>query len=79
MGNASNFSIGVEEEYFLVHAETSDVAIRTPDALFELAASATGGRVKREFLQSQVEVVTRPRTSMRRIREELTSLREEVA
>src|SRR3954463_5394801 len=50
------FTIGLEEEYFLVDAKTKLVAQNVPAALFEAATAATGGRISPEFLQPQIEV-----------------------
>ena len=66
-----SFSIGIEEEYFLVDAETHEVAVETPDALFLEAFAGTEGRIEREMLQAQAETVTRPCTSLSQARAEL--------
>jgi len=65
------FSLGVEEEYFLVDSETHQIAQETPEALFEEAFAGTEGRVERELLQAQAETVTRPCSSLAQVREEL--------
>ena len=57
---AGDFTIGIEEEYFLVDAETKLIARGMPQAFFEAARAATGGRVAGEFLQSQIEIVSSP-------------------
>jgi len=57
---AAAFRFGIEEEYFLADRNTGDVATETPQELFTAAGLATEGLVGREFLQSQVEVATRP-------------------
>jgi glutamate---cysteine ligase / carboxylate-amine ligase len=54
------FRFGIEEEYFLADKVTGEIALRTPDGLFTAAHLATEGLTAREFLQSQVEVATRP-------------------
>ena len=46
---AGNFTFGIEEEYFLVDAETKSVARGMPQAFFEAARKATGGRVARRI------------------------------
>jgi carboxylate-amine ligase len=66
-----SFSIGIEEEYFLVDAETREVSSETPDALFAEAFAGTDGRIEREMLQAQAETVTRPCTSLSQARAEL--------
>ena len=66
-----SFSLGIEEEYFLVNAETGEVSTETPEILFEQAFAGTEGRVEREMLQAQAETVTRPCTSLSQARAEL--------
>jgi len=72
---ASDFSLGIEEEYFLVDLHTKAVVRQTPDGLFKAADEATDGRVDREFLQCQIEVATPPYGDMRAAREELGYIR----
>jgi carboxylate-amine ligase len=76
---ASDYSFGIEEEYFLVHADTKLVARGMPDAFFKAAEAATDGRISREFLQSQVEVVSSTHTSLAEARTELRYLRHTLA
>ncbi len=66
------FSLGVEEEYFLVDRQTGEVSVETPEALFEEAFAGTEGRVERELLQAQAETVTRPCSSLSQVRAELS-------
>jgi carboxylate-amine ligase len=78
--NASlEYSFGIEEEYFLADATNLEVAVTTPNALFEAANFSTGGLAMREMLQAQLEVVTNVHLDMRDAREELKFLRLEVA
>ncbi|MBX9772835.1 MAG: carboxylate-amine ligase [Xanthobacteraceae bacterium] len=76
---AGNFTFGIEEEYFLVDAQTKSVARDMPQAFLEAARKATGGRIAGEFLQSQIEVVSSPHTSMAEARRELHGLRQTLA
>src|SRR5882724_959417 len=76
---AGDFTFGIEEEYFLVDAETKLVARRVPEAFFKSAEGATAGRISREFLQAQVEVITSPHANMAGARAELRHLRQTVA
>src|SRR5919204_2625368 len=76
---AFSYRFGIEEEYFLVDAETKSVAREMPEAFLNDAKEATGGRVKGEFLQSQIEAATVPHTSMATARAELRFLRQTVA
>jgi len=73
------YRFGIEEEYFIVDAETKTVSREMPQAFLADAREATGGRVRGEFLQSQIEAATVPHTSMREARAELRFLRQTVA
>lgn len=78
-GKAAEYSFGIEEEYFLADRCTLEVAIQTPDELFESANWSTGGQTMREMLQSQLEVATNVHVDVNDAREELRFLRREVA
>jgi carboxylate-amine ligase len=73
------FRFGIEEEYFLSHAQTLQVPRETPDSLFQSADFGMAGHVGREFLQAQIEVATAPHCSAREARLELLRLRQNVA
>src|SRR5436190_15247273 len=73
------YSFGIEEEYFLVDAQTKSVARTMHEGFLTAAKAATGGRVSGEFLQSQIEVMTQPRVDMASARQELRNLRQTVA
>ena len=64
-----DFSFGIEEEYFLVDAETKALARAMPAPFLEAAQRAAkracGGQVTREMLQAQIEVATAPHTDDR--------------
>lgn len=72
------YSFGIEEEYFLVDAETKLVARAMPEAFLAAAKAATNGQVMGEFLQSQVEVATLPHRDIRTAEAELRHLRQTV-
>src|SRR5262250_276750 len=74
-----NFRFGIEEEYFLVDAQTKRVARRMPEKFLMAANKATDGLVTGEFLQSQVEVATSPHFSFANARSQLRGLRQIVA
>src|SRR5712672_2323957 len=74
-----DFTFGIEEEYFLVDAETKLVARRMPEAFLVAAQAATGGRVSGEFLQSQIEVVSSTHANIADARVELRHLRQTLA
>ena len=73
------FKIGIEEEYFLVDAQTKLAARRMPEGFLAAAKEATGGQVAGEFLQSQIEAVTLPHTDIKTAQQELRHLRQAIA
>src|SRR5580704_11930638 len=77
-----HFSFGIEEEYFLVDAETKAVICDMPKgflAAAKKAAGQAGGQVTSEMLQAQIEVATAPHTEMKAARKELRDLRRTLA
>src|SRR5687767_4417966 len=46
----AEYSFGIEEEYFLADAGTLEVAVQTPNEMFEAANWSTGGQAMREML-----------------------------
>ena len=76
---ASDYSFGIEEEYFLADAKTLEVPTHSPNELFEAANWSTSGQAMREMLQSQLEVATNIHIDAQDAREELKFLRREVA
>lgn len=73
------YKFGIEEEYFLVDAETKTVAREMPEAFLAAAKKATGGQVKGEMLQSQIEAATIPHVDPNEARAELRYLRQTVS
>ena len=76
---SDNFKFGIEEEYFLVDAETKTVATTRPKAFFAAAKKAIGPQIKGEMLQSQIECITVPHIEMASARAELRHLRRTLA
>ena len=76
---AGAFRFGIEEEYFLVDADTKVIAPTVPEALFAAVKTSTLGRGKAEFLQQQVEVTTEPHVDMVKARAELRHSRQAIA
>jgi carboxylate-amine ligase len=76
--DASEYSFGIEEEYFLADEGTLEAAVQTPNELFEAANWSTGGQAMREMLQAQLEVATNVHLDTRDALEELKFLRREV-
>ena len=65
------YTIGIEEEYFLVDAATKTVTEERPEAFFAAVKAALGSQVSGEMLQSQIEVMTEPHHDMATARAEL--------
>ena len=76
---ANIFKFGIEEEFFLVDADTKSAARAMPAAFLEAAKQATGGQAGGELLQSQIEIATLPHSDMATAREELRFLRQALA
>src|SRR3954454_10434683 len=73
------FTIGIEEEYFLVDAATKQVMRDMPKTFLDIAKTVSNGQVMGEFLQSQCEVATLPHHDIRTAHAELRHLRQTVA
>ncbi len=73
------YTVGIEEEYFLIDAQTKSVVRTMPQGFLTAAKTALGNSVSCEFLQSQIEVMTRPHADLRRALAELCALRRTVA
>lgn len=72
-------TLGVEEEYLLVDAETRDLASRPPAEFMDRCKAALGDRVTHEFLHSQVEIGTGVCATVDDVARELADLRGTVA
>jgi len=72
------FTIGIEEEYLLVDAETLDLAV-APDGLMEACKSDLEGKVSPEFLQCQIEIGSQVCHTIGEARDDLRHLRSTVA
>lgn len=79
MSEANAYTFGIEEEYFLIDAQTKFVTRAMPEAFLKAAKDASNGQVVGEFLQSQVEAKTLPHHDIRTARAELRHLRQTVA
>lgn len=75
---ANNFTFGIEEEYFLVDAETKQVTRTMPRGFFKAIKAELGNQVTGELLQSQIEVMTVPHTEAASAQAELRYLRQTV-
>src|SRR3954447_7572209 len=72
---SDEYKFGIEEEYFLVDAETKSVAREMPQSFLDQLKSITGGQVRGEMLQSQIEAATAPHNNVADARTELRFLR----
>ncbi|MGH7047587.1 MAG: carboxylate-amine ligase [Stellaceae bacterium] len=73
------FTLGIEEEYFLVDRATRDVVDDPPPAMLAQCEALLAGQVGPEFLRSQIEVGTRVCASLAEARADLVRLRGTVA
>ena len=73
-----SFTMGIEEEYLLVHQDTFDLA-EAPQALMDDCVAELGDQVSPEFLRCQVEVGTRVCPTIGDARDDLRRLRSTVA
>ncbi|HKP71707.1 MAG TPA: carboxylate-amine ligase [Pyrinomonadaceae bacterium] len=77
MSDTEQFTIGVEEEYQIVHRETRELRSRALRILPE-AKAAVGDSVTPELFLSQIEIGTKVCDTLKDVRAELTLLRREV-
>ncbi len=73
------YRFGIEEEFFVVDAETKAVQRRMPQGFFAELKDVLGKSVTVELLQSQLEIVTAPQASISGAREDLRHLRRTAA
>jgi glutamate---cysteine ligase / carboxylate-amine ligase len=77
--NEPEFTLGIEEEYFLVDRATRDVVDDPPAEMLADCEALLAGQVGPEFLRSQIEVGTRVCASLDEARADLCRLRATVA
>lgn len=70
-----SFSIGIEEEYFLIDPVTNDALSESPKNLMPALEAALGRQVANEFLQCQIEVDTKICHNIEEARADLIRLR----
>jgi carboxylate-amine ligase len=73
-----DFTIGIEEEYLLVDADSYELT-EAPDALMQECLAELEGQVSPEFLQCQIEVGTKVCRTVGEARDDLRRLRAGVA
>ncbi len=72
---AGQYRFGIEEEFFVVDAETKTVQRRMPTGFFEHLREQLGESITVELLQSQLEIATAPTTEVGDALHELRDLR----
>ncbi|MEL6373975.1 MAG: carboxylate-amine ligase [Pseudomonadota bacterium] len=72
------FSLGIEEEYFLVSLESRDLIRERPQALMDQLQAKIGKHVTAEFLQAQIEIGTPVCDTVQGARQALADLRGQV-
>ncbi|MGD9294945.1 MAG: carboxylate-amine ligase [Roseobacter sp.] len=78
MGHSEpSFTLGIEEEYLLVDAETLDL-VEAPEGLMQSCVDRLGKKVSPEFLRCQIEVGTGVCATVGEAREDLAHLRRTV-
>ena len=73
-----SFTLGIEEEYYLVDKTTRDLVPERPDSLIgecQEELREFGGQVSPEFMRSQIEVGTKVCHSLREARSQLAHMR----
>jgi carboxylate-amine ligase len=73
------FTLGIEEEYFLVDRATRDVVGDPPSEMLSQYEALLGAQVSPEFLRSQIEIGTRVCSSLGEVRADLRRLRGTIA
>ncbi len=73
------FTIGIEEEYFLVERESGEAIRESPPDMLAECEALLEGQVTPEFLQSQIEVGTRVSNSVAAARDDLAHLRRTIS
>lgn len=79
MATEPSFTIGIEEEYFIVDRETRDLVSDMPDGLLAACDEITEGLISPEFMRSQIEVGTPVARSVKEVRAHLARLRLDVS
>ena len=73
-----SFTVGIEEEYMLIDPQTRNLISDPDPAMFGRCQELLGERVTHELLRSQIEVSTRPYSSITALGEDLRHLRRTV-
>ncbi len=73
------FTLGVEEEYLLVDAETLELSVDPPDGFMPACQKQVSGQVVNELMRAQVETATKVCENVAEVRQELTRQRREIS
>lgn len=73
-----SFTLGVEEEYLLVDAETLELAVDPPAGFMPACQEQVTGQVVNELMRAQVETATRVCADVAEVHRELTRQRREI-
>ena len=79
MSAEPEFTLGIEEEYFLVDRATRDVVGDPPAAMLAELETLLGAQVSPEFLRSQIAAGTRVCAGLGEARAEVRRLRGTIA
>jgi carboxylate-amine ligase len=79
MRQRPSFTVGIEEEYFIVDRETRDLVPDMPDGLLEACEEIVEGMVSPEFIRSQIEIGTPVSATIPEAVAHLTRLRRDVS
>jgi len=74
-----SFTVGIEEEYFIVDRETRDLVPDMPVGLLEACEEIVEGLVSPEFIRSQIEIGTPISATVPEARAHLARLRRDVS
>jgi carboxylate-amine ligase len=74
-----SFTLGIEEEYLLIDAETRNLIAEAPPTMMSECEALLEGQVTPEFLQCQIEIGTRVCESLDGARDDLSRLRRTVS
>jgi glutamate---cysteine ligase / carboxylate-amine ligase len=75
----TQYSFGIEEEYFVVGRRTGNIKAELSQAFMRAASKELGSHLTKELLQSQIEVVTRPLVDAEQARQDLFLFRKTLA
>lgn len=74
-----SFTVGIEEEYFIVDRQTRDLVPEMPDALLDACADIVDGIVSPEFIRSQIEIGTPVSKDIKEARGHVATLRRSIS